>query len=369
MAKAKNVSEPRPLYDYFKAEFLYGFYSKSLTGCFVCPKPMRLWNFYMKKKQPYSEKSLIVETKADFSDLKESTVANQNKTLVTTATYAAVAVASILICAKFIAWVRTDSLSLKASLIDSLLDMAASVINLLVVRQALKPADAEHRFGHGKAEALSAIAQSAFIAGSALWLMIDAIHRLFTPVPLQSNGIGSLVMIASSILAFCLVIYQRYVIKRTRSLAISADSVHYLSDLYTNLGVLFSLNVSVWLGWVRLDAIIGAIIGAFIMRTSWVMGRTALDVLMDRELSDNARKRIIEIALANDRVWGVHDLRTRSAGQQDFIQMHLDMDEKLLLSEAHDVANAVELKVQEAFPQAEIIIHQDPLPYPGATQV
>ena len=293
---------------------------------------------------------------------KTTQISSHNKLLVTTATYAAVVVAAFLIIAKFFAWMRTDSLSLQASLIDSLLDMAASIINLLVVRQALKPADDEHRFGHGKAEALGGLGQSAFIAGSAVWLIIDALHRLFHPHPLQESGTGSVVMIVAIILTLLLVIYQRYVIKRTRSLAISADSLHYLGDLYTNIGVLISLNISVLFGWTRLDSLVGAGIAAYILYTSWTIGRRALDVLMDRELPDEARLRITEIALSHKHVWGIHDLRTRSAGLQDFIQMHLDMDEKLSLLEAHDVANDVELSLQAAFPHAEIIIHQDPVP-------
>lgn len=292
----------------------------------------------------------------------KSTISAHHKLLITTATYGAVVVAAILIGAKFFAWKRTDSLSLQASLIDSLLDIVASVINLVVVKQALKPADAEHRFGHGKAEALAGLGQSTFIAGSAVWLIIDALHRLISPHPLQESGTGSLIMIIAIILTSFLVMYQRYVIKQTRSLAISADSLHYLGDLYTNIGVLISLNVSVFLGWARLDSLVGAAIAGYILHTSWTIGRRALDVLMDRELPDEARQKITEIVLKDPRVWGVHDLRTRSAGLQDFIQMHLDMDEKLSLLEAHDVANDVELALQAAFPHAEIIIHQDPLP-------
>ncbi|MCE3230940.1 MAG: fieF [Alphaproteobacteria bacterium] len=293
-------------------------------------------------------------------------ISKHHKFLITTATYSAVVVAALLIGAKSFAWMLTSSLSLQASLIDSLLDMVTSIMNLLVVRQALKPADAEHRFGHGKAEALGGLGQSAFIAGSAVWLIIDALHRLVSPRPLQESGTGSIVMLIAIVLTLLLVLYQRYVIKQTRSLAISADSLHYVGDLYTNIGVLISLNVSVLLGWTRLDSLVGAGIAGYILYTSWSIGRRSLDVLMDRELPDKARLRIMEIALKDPRVWGVHDLRTRSAGLQDFIQMHLDMDEKLSLLEAHDVANTVELALQEAFPHAEIIIHQDPLPYRGA---
>lgn len=305
----------------------------------------------------------------DHNNPAKEAISKHDRWLITTATNGAVAVAALLIAAKFFAWMKTDSLSLQASLIDSLLDIAASIINLLVVRAALKPPDEEHRFGHGKAEALAGLGQSAFIAGSAVWLIIDALHRLIHPHPLQESDIGSVVMIIAIILTFLLVVYQRYVIKRTRSLAISADSLHYLGDLYTNIGVLISLNLSIMFGWDRLDSIVGASIAGYILYTSWTIGRRSLDVLMDRELPDEARQKITNIVLQNPRVWGVHDLRTRSAGLQDFIQMHLDMDEKLSLHEAHDVANDVELALQKEFPHAEIIIHQDPLPHPGAKSI
>jgi ferrous-iron efflux pump FieF len=287
-------------------------------------------------------------------------ISKHHKVLATRATYAAVGVSAILILAKFFAWMRTDSLSLQASLIDSLLDMVSSLINLLIVRQALKPADAEHRFGHGKAEALGGLAQSAFIAGSAVWLIIDALHRLISPHGLQESLTGSIVMLIAITLTLLLVLYQRHVIKQTRSLAISADSLHYLGDLYTNVGVLISLNVSTFLGWTRLDSVVGAGIAGYILYTSWCIARRSLDVLMDRELPDEARLQIMEIALSDARVLGVHDLRTRSAGARDFIQMHLDMDETLSLLKAHEVADDVEFALQKAFPHAEIIIHQDP---------
>jgi len=298
--------------------------------------------------------------------VKQTEITPANKILVKTATYGAVVVAALLIGAKFFAWMRTDSISMQASLIDSLLDIVASIINLLVVSQAIKPADKEHRFGHGKAEALGGLGQSTFIAGSAVWLIIDALHRLIDPHPLQESHIGTIVIIIAIILTSLLVAYQRYVIKRTRSLAIAADSLHYLGDLYTNLGVLASLNITAYFGWIRFDALVGAGIALYILYTSWVIGRKSLDVLMDRELPDTARHQIIEIALAHPKVWGIHDLRTRSAGLQDFIQMHLDMDEQLSLLEAHEVANDVELAISKAFPHAEIIIHQDPIPHPEA---
>lgn len=276
------------------------------------------------------------------------------------ATYVAPTVACILILAKFFAWLKTDSMSLQASLIDSLLDLAASLVNFFVIRQALKPADEQHRFGHGKAEALGGLGQSTFIAGSALWLLIDVAHRLIAPHPLSDPETGTVVMIFASILTLGLVLFQKYVVKQTRSMAIAADSLHYQSDLLTNIGVLVSLNLSVYMNWNWLDVLVGASIAGYILYTSWHIGARSLDVLMDRELPDSDREKIIKLALDHPHVLGVHDLRTRSAGLQEFIQMHLDLDDKISFVLAHEISETVEGTIQRAFPHAEVIIHQDP---------
>ncbi len=276
------------------------------------------------------------------------------------ATYASVSTAVLLISAKAVAYVMTDAVSLLSTLLDSLLDAAASLVNLLAVRHALTPADREHRFGHGKAEPLAALGQSAFIAGSALFLLIQAVSRLVSPQPVTNTVVGLAVMAISIAATLVLVLYQRAVIRRTGSLAIKADALHYASDLAVNASVVVALILTGVYGWQRADPIFAAGIGLYIMYTAWQIARSAFDMLMDRELPDGDRERIRGIALADPRVRAVHALRTRAAGLTTFVQMHLEIDGGLTLAEAHAIADAVEANILQAFPGAEIIIHQDP---------
>lgn len=277
------------------------------------------------------------------------------------ATYASVAVAAILILAKTIAWALTDSVSVLSSLLDSLLDAAASLVNLFAVRHALEPADEDHRFGHGKAEALAGLAQAAFVAGSALLLFSEAAHRLWAPQAVERGEVGLAVMALSMALTFALIRYQRSVVERTGSLAVGADRLHYASDLLLNGGVALSLIASMVLGWSLVDPICGLAIGVFILKGAWEIGRGALDHLMDRELPEPTREKILAIARAQSLVRDVHDLRTRAVGPNISVQMHLELDGSLKLAEAHVAADAVEEAVLAAFPGADVIVHMDPV--------
>jgi len=276
------------------------------------------------------------------------------------ATHASVAVALVMILVKLVAWLLTDSVSLLSSLLDSLLDAAASLVNLLAVQQALVPADREHRFGHGKAEPLASLGQAAFITGSAVLLMIEALQHLLTPQPVANTGLGIGVMIFAIAVTFVLVAYQRSVVRRTGSLVVSADEFHYRTDLVLNGSVIVSLLATWLLGWVYLDPLFGAAIGVWIIYGAWRVANKAIVQLMDRELPDEARARIRQIALAHPQVKSVHDLRTRASGPSAFIQIHVEMDGELTLNEAHRVSDAVEADILQAFPQAEVMIHQDP---------
>lgn len=276
------------------------------------------------------------------------------------ATYASVATALLLIFAKVIAYLLTGSVSLLSTLLDSLLDAAASMLNLLAVRHALTPPDREHRFGHGKAEPLAALGQSTFIAGSAVFLLVQAADRLITPHAITNTGVGLAVMAFSIAATLILVVFQRYVIRRTRSLAITADALHYASDLVVNGSVILALILVSVYGWQRADPIFGAGIGIYIVYTAWQIARSALDMLMDRELPDEDRKRIRSIAQAHAGVRAVHDLRTRASGPTTFVQLHLEVDGNMTLNEAHKIADTVEAEIRAAFPGAEIIIHEDP---------
>ncbi|MBC8339418.1 MAG: cation diffusion facilitator family transporter [Rhodospirillales bacterium] len=280
--------------------------------------------------------------------------------LMKTATYASVLVAGVLIAAKFAAWVMTGSVSMLSTLIDSLLDAAASVLNMIAVHHALVPADKEHRFGHGKAEALSALAQAAFISGSAIFLLAEAAERLIKPKAIENTEIGYGVMALAIVLTLCLVAYQRYVVEKTGSVAIAADSAHYKMDVLVNISVVVSLALSSGFGLGWADPVFALGIAAYILWGAWGIGIQAYHMLMDRELPDSERKTIENIALEHPEVEGVHDLRTRSSGTRVFIQMHLEMDGGMTLDAAHDISDAVEAKIQNAYPRAEVLIHGDP---------
>ncbi len=276
------------------------------------------------------------------------------------ATYASVMTAVILIAVKLVAWLYTDSISLLSTLIDSVLDVFASLINLAAIRHALTPADKEHRFGHGKAEPLAAMGQAAFISGSALFLIFEAGHRLFDPEPLAHTTLGIWVMVFAIAATFALTRFQAYVVRKTGSMAIRADSLHYVGDLLVNVSVIVALLLVAELGWLWVDSVFGLAIAVYISTNAWRIARGAYDMLMDRELPDEERQRIKEIVLAHPRVIDLHDLRTRSSGPYAFIQIHLELDGAMSLLESHEIADEVEALIREAFPEAEVIIHQDP---------
>ncbi|MCH8999947.1 MAG: cation diffusion facilitator family transporter [Proteobacteria bacterium] len=276
------------------------------------------------------------------------------------ATYASVAVAGTLIVVKLAAWRFTDSVSLLSTLIDSLLDAAASTINLLAVRHALRPADREHRFGHGKAEPLAALGQTAFIAGSAVFLVIEAGRRLFAPRPVLQVEVGIGVMILAIVVTFALTRFQAHVVRQTGSVAIKADSLHYLGDILVNAAVIVALLLASQFGWFIADPLFGIAIAGYILIVAWRIARGAFDMLMDRELPEPERARIGRIVLEHPSVIDMHDLRTRTSGRKTFIQVHIELDGGMSLYQAHDVADEVEASLRAAYPGAEVIIHQDP---------
>lgn len=278
----------------------------------------------------------------------------------TRATYASVAVSAFLIAIKFAAWIATGSVAMLSSLIDSVLDVVAAIVNLFAVRQAVTPADREHRFGHGKAEPLAALGQSAFLAGGALLLVFQAVSRAVSPVPVTHVELGIAVIIVSMAVDGVLVLYQRYVVARTKSLAIGADELHFRSDLVINAGVLATLLIDRFVKLPILDPIFGAAIGLWIIYGAVRLLLGAMTQLMDQEMPDEDRARIRAIAEAEHEVAAVHDLKTRLAGPSAFIQLHLEMDGAIDLRRAHEISDRVEKHLRDAYPHAEIIIHQDP---------
>ncbi|TFH26186.1 MAG: cation diffusion facilitator family transporter [Myxococcales bacterium] len=276
------------------------------------------------------------------------------------ATYASVLTALVLIAVKLLAWLWTGSVSVLASLVDSFMDSIASAINLVAVRYSLVPADAERRFGHGKAEPLAGLAQAGFVCGSAVFLLFHAIDRLRFPRALRDIEIGVGVMMFSIVLTAGLLTLQRRVIRQTESTAIRADAVHYATDLLTNLAVVAGLLLAS-AGWAWADSMFAIAIAAYIFYSAVRIGFDAFQELMDRELPREIQQEILAIAAEHPDVLGVHDLRTRRSGRLRFVQLHLELDDGLPLTSAHAVADQVEERIQKLLPNAEVIIHQDPV--------
>ncbi|MEO5375880.1 MAG: cation diffusion facilitator family transporter [Alphaproteobacteria bacterium] len=284
----------------------------------------------------------------------------RNDRLMRHATYAAVATAATLVVAKVAAWAMTGSVALLSSLVDSLLDTAASLVNLLAVHQALQPADPEHRFGHGKAEPLAGLGQAAFITGSAVFVGFEAVRRLFDPAPVGRLDVGIGVMLFSMAMTLALVWFQKHVIRTTGSVAINADSLHYTGDLLINGSVIVALAGAKLFGLTLLDPLFAVGIAVYLIFNAARIATQSLNLLMDREFLEEDRQKIRDVVIQQPGVIDMHDLRTRSSGPRGFIQLHLEMDRNLPLWQAHDIADAVEMRLRDIFPNAEVIIHEDP---------
>ena len=287
------------------------------------------------------------------------TIPSQTARLLGLATSASVATAALLIAAKLAAWLATGSVSVLASLVDSAMDAGASLVNLLAVRWSLRPADAEHRFGHGKAQPLAALAQAAFIAGSVVFVGLEAFDRLLHPQPIANVKIGLAVLGFSVVATSILVAFQRYVIRRTGSPAIRADALHYATDLATNAATLTALGLASF-GLHGLDPVFGLGIGIYVLYSALRIGREAVELLLDRELPDLQRASIVDLARSVPMVRGVHGLRTRQSGQVIGIQLHIELDDELELLQAHHIAVTVEQRIRDRWPHSDVIIHQDP---------
>ncbi len=276
------------------------------------------------------------------------------------ATYASVAVAIILIAAKLTVYLLDNSVAVLSSLLDSTVDLLASVVTMFGVASALRPPDVKHRYGYGKAEPLAALTQAAFIIGSSVLLGYESLRRLLNPEPPPNPTYGYAVMGLALLLTFGLVLFQNYVVRRTGSIAISADNLHYRGDLWINLAVIAALALGSWTGNGIFDPLFALIIALFLIGGAGRIARQALFVLLDRELPERDRDYIRTVVSAHPQVRGLHDLRTRSDGGKCFIEFHLELDGNLTLTAAHDIADALEQSLRAHFQQAEILIHQEP---------
>jgi ferrous-iron efflux pump FieF len=276
------------------------------------------------------------------------------------AAWASLTVALFLVALKLGASLYTGSVSILSSLADSALDLVASAVNLFAITHAVTPADREHRFGHGKAEAIGSLVQAAVMAGSAAFVMIEAVRRLTAPAPVEAPEAGIGVMLVSIAATLALVVYQRRVVRRTGSTAVSADSLHYTSDLLTNFSVIAALAIAGYTGHGWADPVFAIGIALYLAWSARSIFLVSFDVLMDRELPDADRTAIKDLVRAQSGVLSLHDLRTRSSGARVFIQLHVEVARDLSLLQAHEIADTVETTLLARYPGAEVIVHVDP---------
>lgn len=287
------------------------------------------------------------------------TLMPQHARLMRLATRAALATALLLALAKAVAWWLSGSVSLLAGLTDSLLDGAASLLNLIAVHYALRPADEDHRYGHGKAEALAGLAQALFVGASAVLVAVQAIDRLQHPQPLGAQTLGIAVMLLSLAMTVALLLFQRHVVRVTGSTAVRADSLHYRSDLLLNSGILLAL-VLAGFGWQRLDPLFGLGIAAYILWSAVSIVREAIAVLMDEELAPELSERMHLLASGVPGVLGTSDLRTRISGTHWFVQLHVELPGDLSLQQSHSLCKQVEDAIRSEFPRAQVLAYATP---------
>lgn len=280
--------------------------------------------------------------------------------LVKSAAWLATAIALLLVVLKLWAWMLSDAHSLLASATDSFLDLFVSIINLMILRIALRPADNDHRFGHGKAEPLAGLVQAAFVIGSAGLLLFTGVERLINPVVLEKTMAGIVVSVLAIGLTLLLVVYQKWVIKQTNSVAISADSLHYQSDLLLNLGVLLALYLS-QAEFLYADGIFTCLVGLYLgvgaLKILWL----SIDHIMDKSLPENELDIIAGFIEQDAEAMGFHELRTRMVANKRYIQFHLQLADDLSLQKAHSIGHRIESRIIERFTPCEVLIHHDPI--------
>ncbi len=277
------------------------------------------------------------------------------------ASLASLGLACVLIAVKIWAWIATGSVAMLTSAIDAIVDAGAAIATFAGVRYAAKPADRDHRFGHGKGEALAAFVQAMFLAGAAVVLVFQSVERLINPEPLVNLGLGFWIIIGSTIAAAGLVAMQSWVTRRTASTAIAADKAHYLTDIAVNLAVLAAFAVTALTGWVSADPAFALGISLYMLWNVKSITQHALRQLLDRELSTQDRHRIRDAVLAVTGVHALHDLRTRDAGDRVFVEFHLEVDGNLTVTHGHAVSEAAEAAVSELFPGGvDTVVHIEP---------
>ena len=284
----------------------------------------------------------------------------KNNYLKQSAVIAGVVMAILLALLKFFAFLKTDSLAIFSSFVDSITDLFASLVTFIAVYFSNKPANLSHRYGYGKSEALSALLQAVFVGISGLFVIIDGIMRLISPITIEQTSFGIFIMLFSIFATLLLVLYQTYVANKTNSLAIKADRAHYTIDFLTNSAVVISLLLVHFLGFAYFDIIAALFISFYLLHNAYELALEAIAMITDKELSHEIRKNVEDIVLKSKGVHGLHDFRTRSLGDTYYFEMHLEIDGKLSLFKAHQIADDVENKILELYPHSQVLIHQDP---------
>jgi len=288
----------------------------------------------------------------------------QRMRLVKSASYASLTLALTLVALKSWGWQATGSVSLLSSLADSIVDVLASVVTFWAVRFSMSPADEEHRFGHGKSEGIAALLQSLVVGGSGLYVCMEAVKRLMLPQSIHEPQIGVAVAGVATVATILLVSFQRYVVRRAGSIAISADAVHYQSDVLFNIGVGVSIVLTSSFGWTLADPLVGFVIAIFVLHSAVGIGKRSLEILLDHEIPEKDRGKIRKIALDHPDVRGFHDMKTRFGGNHYIVQFHLELKPNITLWRSHEILDDVEDQIRGHYPRCEIIIHADPLGFP-----
>ena len=285
---------------------------------------------------------------------------HENNQLMKQASYASVIVAAALIILKGITFLLTGAVSILSSLLDSVQDMLTSIVNMIAVKHATEPADRKHRFGHGKAQALGGLVQAFIIALAAIGLLIESCRRFLNPMPISHITMGVVITLFAILMTLILVRFQTVVVQKTQSLSIKADRAHYAGDVFMNIGVLISIFVSYYTGWLYVDALFGISVSIYLGVTVYQVLKESFSMLMDTEMPEEFRKQIKEITLSFPEVIVIHDLKTRQSGSVAFVQFCIHLEEALTLRQAHDITDKIEHQIKRRFPDTSVIIHAEP---------
>lgn len=284
----------------------------------------------------------------------------KNNRLMRLASIFSVLTAGTLVITKAVAFCLTGSVAVLSGLFDSAQDVLTSLVNLIAVREATTPADSDHRYGHGKAQAIGGLVQSFIILSAAFVLLKESVMRLFYPSEIQEIGVGLGVTALAFVLSFCLVCFQKTVVKRTHSLSIKADLAHYTGDLFMNIGIAASILCAYYLHWYFIDSLFGILTASYLFCSVACVLRESLNMLMDKEISKSMRRNLKKIVCSVDGVYDCFDLKTRLSGNEMYAQFSVALNDRLSLPQAHDKVHEIEKIICQKYPSLKVIIHPEP---------